>query len=319
MTAFPSNTPQPGSLGFTDNDLVRALFVTGRAPADRWSGASSVWEFRHRAAMTEAYVRSDPASRLIRSELAQDLDPSEKGYLSYSLGQALTTIFCEQVLKVDHMLHIQRYARHHDIEFGDGGERPDLFGLSGRSWVVAEAKGRSNAMESTLREKLTRQKRMVRTVNGRRPSIAVGCVAMFPAPERSMKFHTFDPEDPSPTAHEIELNEDKFMLAYYEPFLRVFESDHSLDVDDNGERASATLAGTGVTIGLASAVRERVERSAEDLREGLAEDVSEILRDIPGKQFPDGSFFETSWKGSLSLDNEAFAALPADPEQGPNA
>jgi hypothetical protein len=45
---------------------------------------------------------------------------------------------------------------HHKVTFVPGARRrPDLFGLGSRGWVVAEAKERSNAMESALVSTLT--------------------------------------------------------------------------------------------------------------------------------------------------------------------
>ncbi len=325
MFKFPSGVHHPDSLKFTEAGLIRALFFTGRASNHQWGSSTSAWEWQHRLAMTRAYVSSDPSSRLVRSKLAQSLDPSEKAYLSYFLGQALTAIFCEKVLDVTHLLHIHRYAPFHNVAFDPTtGQRPDLFGRSPAGWVVAEAKGRSNGMESKLRSKMNAQKLAVLTVNGSTPWKTVGCVAMFPAPDHVMTFSAYDPEKPSPTAQNFEIDMDRFTLAYYQPFLQLLDSDHSTDVSDDDERASATLAGTGVTIGLVADLKKRVELAVPDKPggpdkpelKGLSEAVTKILDANPGKQFPDGSFFETSWGNSLSLDSEPLAVQIRDSDQG---
>lgn len=307
MTAFPPSIPRTRTLQFTDADLAHALFVTGRAPGDATRfGMSSVWEFVHRAALVPAYVRSTAGSRLARSGLALDLDRSEKVNLSYSLGQALAAIFCEQVLSVDRMLHIDRYAQRYSVSFDPGRQRPDLFGNSPDGWVVAEAKGRSNAMESGLRRKLEDQKRMVRSISGSVPWVAVGCVAAFPPPERTMRLHAFDPDEPSKEALEIQFDRDRFALAYYEPFLRVLDLDQPLAGDDRDGGATASLPPAGVYIGLLPAVEDRVREAADGGLDGLADDLSSLLDQTTkaaDSQFRDGSYFETSWQESLTLDD----------------
>lgn len=251
-------------------------------------------------------MRSTTCSRLARSGLALDLDRSEKVSLSYSLGPALAAIFCEKVLSVDRLLHIDRYAQRYGVSFGPGRQRPDLFGDSPKGWVVAEAKGRSNAMEPGLRDKLEDQKRMVHSISGSAPWVAVGCVAEFPAPDRTLRLHAFDPDEPSKEAQEIQLNRDWFALAYYEPFLRVLELDQVTEVDDSDGGVTTTLPLAGARVGLMPAVEERVREASEGGLEGLADDLAPVLdqaREAADTQFRDGSYFETSWQESLTLDD----------------
>lgn len=307
MTAFPPDVPSVPVLRFTDADLARAIFVTGRAPADvAVHGYASCYEFIHRAALVPAYVRSTNRSRLARSGVALDLDRSEKVNLSYSLGQALTAIFCEQVLSVKRLLHIDRYSKQkpYEVSFKGGGQRPDLFGVGANGWVVAEAKGRSNAMESGLQAKLTDQKRMVLSISGIAPWVSVGCVAAFPAPDRTMWLHAFDPEDPTDDAHAIEFDKDEFALAYYEPFLRALDLDQARRGESGGDTTESTLA--GVSIGLMPAVEDRI-RSAQNGPaglDGLDQDLKEILEqpdETDGLRYPDGSLFRTSWHEEMTL------------------
>jgi hypothetical protein len=306
MEAFPRAISSVPLLEFTDSDLARALFTTGRAPGDEMTfGAASIWEFVHRASLIPAYVRAAPGARLVRSRLALDLDRSEKVSLSYSLGQALTAIFCQKVLGARHMMHVDRYEHQYGLSFGHSRQRPDLFGESGSRWIVAEAKGRSRSVESGLREKLMDQKRMVKSIRGRAPWIAVGCVAAFslPSSPEAMTLYAFDPDEDADDAVDVPLERNRFVLAYYEPFLRALDS-----VDQAGSAAGSAASlvevGAGVSIGLEASVEQRVRAAVDGAVEGLADDLSEILApldpDGPGQWFPDGSAFSTSWAESLN-------------------
>jgi hypothetical protein len=130
-SGFPAGTlARSGSLAFAAADLAHALFVTGRAPGNRASfGAASLWELFHRVSLIPAYVRLRSGGRLTRSRLAVELDRSEKVALSYALGQAMTGVFCERLLSVSHMMHVERYASRHNVVFGPTRQRPDLFGM----------------------------------------------------------------------------------------------------------------------------------------------------------------------------------------------
>lgn len=213
---------------FDESDLAHALFVTGRAPGDRMShGLTSVWEWIHRVSIIPAYIRRARTAQLFRSVLAESLDRSEKAELSYVLGQALTGIFCEQMLHVTHLMHVDRYADRWNVSFGGGRSRPDLFGPTARGdWVVAEAKGRSNAMEPGLARKLSAQKGMIRSVAGRRPAVSLGCVAHFPSLggglRAPLRVEAVDPEF-GQEAINLDVVEDSFYRAYYEPFVAAIE------------------------------------------------------------------------------------------------
>jgi len=298
----PEVVSRHGSLSFTADDLAHALFVTGRAPADRWShGAASVFEWLHRTSVVPAYVRRNTTGRLVRSRLALELDRSEKMAFSYALGQAATAIFCSEELEVSHLLHVDRYAAHHRVRFGSSRSRPDLFGPSPTGWVVAEAKGRSNAMESTLPSKLEAQKRSIKSIQGSAPAVALGCVASFPPEFGVMRVDAVDPVDNEPTAIDLDVDTDRFLLAYYAPFLA------ALDIGDRdrsgGGATVVSFGGIGVRVGLESRVHERVLRAVAGELAGLTSDLAEILATAiePGEIFRDGTVIRTSWEDAFAV------------------
>lgn len=235
--------------------------------------------------------------------LALDLDRSEKVNLSYTLGQAFAAIFCEQVLGVDRMLHVDRYCQHYNVAFGPGNERPDLFGWGSGGWVVAEAKGRSNAMESGLPGKLRSQKSIVQTINGVHPWLRVGTVSEFPPPMRVLSLRSIDPSDIAETPESWHVNDDRAVLAYYEPFLRLLDAGEGTGIADNGRLITTSLGPVGVRLRILRSVVTLVAEAATQGVIGLAEGVEEALRVTDDGVYRDGTVFETTWDDSLAQDD----------------
>jgi len=257
--AFPVNTvSSPGELRFTTDDLAHALFTTGRAPGDRAAhGAASVYEWLHRTSLIPAYIRRTYRERLVRADFALELDRSEKVAVSYALGQAMTAIFCRTQLSVSHLLHVDRYASQYGLRFGGTRQRSDLFGSAPNGWVVAEAKGRSGAASYELRQKLEQQKRSVSLIEGKRPWVAVGCVASFPRRDGSMRMDAYDPEKDGDEPVEFPVTRDRFILAYYLPFLRAVE----LGEQESGDVfSSARFENVGLRVRLPRLLADRLQR-----------------------------------------------------------
>lgn len=283
--AKSSGVPFRKTLDFSEDDLAHALFTTGRAPGDQAAyGLASVYEAIHRCSLIPAYLRRDGVGRLKRSRLALELDRSEKGALSYALGQAMTSIFCAQALGVTHLLHVDRYAVHHGLTFGSGNSRADLFGPGANGWVVAEAKGRSNNSDADLVKKLRSQKRTVKSILGLTPWVALGSVACFPDPKhRSMSVLTWDPEDEENESIDIEGTLDQFFVAYYAPILAAIATGAEVD-DESPGFVTARLDGLALTLGLrADLYRLLTNRPTSDGRK--APD-GELARLALGERYP---------------------------------
>lgn len=302
----PGMIARVGSVGFTADDLAHALFTTGRAPGDQLShGKASVWEFIHRVSVIPAYIRRDRDQHLVRSRLARELDRSEKVALSYALGQAVTGIFCQKILSIPFLMHVDRYAERYGVMFGSG-KRADLIGYdSSLGWSVAEAKGRSNSMEPGLRQKLVAKKRSVVSIEGSPPALALGCVASFPPRVPWLRIDAIDPEleEIEPTAISVDL--DRYMLAYYEPFTAAIDAGEADAGDDDAELSpvrSVRFPGLNLRVGLLGSVDQRVRRAIAGNREGLGESIlSELATSRHVTPFPDGTLIETDWEEALTV------------------
>lgn len=307
-TGFPAGVPTRGTLSFTSSDLAHALFTTGRAPGDQARhGSASFWEFVHRASLIPAYLRRASTESIYKSALAQDLDRSEKVGLSYALGQAMTAIYCRQQLGVAFLMHVDRYAGHHRVSFNLGRKRPDLFGMTASGdWIVAEAKGRSNGMESGLPATLAAQKSMIKSISGQKPAVALGCVSSFPVLYSGVwdRLHV-DVVDPPPEAEAVDIvvDLDLYWRAYYAPFVLAANAGEA--VDDRPGYVASRFPGLDLHVGLLTSIHELVVGlepiTAARIGSALAELTADDSRDRI--DLPDGTLVETSWAEALAIQD----------------
>ncbi|RVX44906.1 hypothetical protein EDD27_7673 [Nonomuraea polychroma] len=308
-TAFDASVYPSGLLTFTADHLAHALFVTGRAPGDRVRyGFASVWEWLHRTAIIPAYIRRRTVnSRLVRSSLALELDRSEKGAISYALGQAMTGVFSEQVLLVPFLMHVDRYAHRYRATFAATRKRADLFGRRASGWVVAEAKGRSGDMPSDLQDKLVAQKRSIKSIGGIPPEVAYGCVASFPKGQYSrdsLRVDAFDPIDNEVEAIDLVVDLNQFILTYYEPFMAALAFGETGESDDIF--VSALYRQFGIRLGVLRPIVNRVRQATDGELSGLYDDILQILanrEEYAPFSFLDGTTIETDWEEALALND----------------
>ena len=307
--SFPTGTiTGDGKLTFTPDDLAHALFTTGRAPAD-WSlyGVASKYEWLHRVSLIPAYVRRTYRGELMRSRLALELDRSELVGLSYALGQAITAVFCRLELSVTHLLHVDRYANHFGLQFSTR-KRADLIGCAPDGWVVAEAKGRSRSMEASLRGKLVAQKRSITSISGTPPWLALGCVASFPIRGAGLEVDVFDPDEDEFEAIDVPIDLDRYMLAYYSPFvLALNQGIIQRNAELNAQMVLGTqFPGLGLSIGLLRTIYERVLLAVNGELAGLSADIQAILG-VPTVSelglLPDGTYVVTAWAEAVATQD----------------
>lgn len=234
-----------------------------------------------------------------------ELDRSEKVAFSYALGQAVTGVFCAKILDVQFLMHVDRYCDRYGVSFGPTRKRADLFGRGPGGWVVAEAKGRSNSMEFGLEQKLVTQKRSVSTVGGHSPSLALGCVASFPPGTSALRVDAFDPTKDDLEAADFDIELDRYILAYYEPFVTAI--DFGEPDPEQGPYAVARIGGLNLRIGLLRSVVERMQE-ARGMRggaiTGLHGFVLSALRQgtaLGDRTFRDGTLLDAAWDDAISI------------------
>lgn len=222
-------------------DFVRASVSVGR---EHWvqvmrHGPHSRFEVVYRAAMVLANVQrqetSGRRSRLTRTQAYVNLDPSEKGAVSYFIAQALAKRAAEVLLGVPWLLHLAPAARHFSPTLNRRSLKcPDLLGIqhdTGNA-IAIEAKGRTHGIPSAV---LLGAKDQLENLIGVRsagsptktalirPSMRVAVATGFTRDG----IMTMQWEDPPDDAHERDATEQEcaaVLDAYYRPLVDVIIS-----------------------------------------------------------------------------------------------
>ena len=140
-------------------------------------------------------------------------------------------------------------------------------------------------------------------------------VASFPPDKRTLRVDVFDPEPGEPEPVSIDVDADRYMLAYYEPFLAAMEvgvPDLATERGVGGEVEIevARLESVGIRVGLLADIAVLVRRAREAETSGLADSVVQVL-DRPTNQsvFADGTLVETDWDIALATEDRDTGAL----------
>jgi len=282
--------PSSGLLSLTWSDLAHALFVTGRAPGDEATYPRlALYEWLHRVAIVPAYL-SERGGRVMRTPLADSLDRSEKVNLSYALGQAGTGLFCRQRLGVTRLMHVDRYASAHNVSFGPTRRRPDLFGSCSSGWVVAEAKGRSNNVDAQLPVTLQQQKGAIRSIGGRTPAVALGCITFFETRLREMQVLAVDPP-PDKEGVDLDVDPERFLYAYYGALLAAIGPGQQ-SIRDDGEYVMAPDLPGALALGLRRSIFDAVVEARRSGERRLVADEETLTEAMQGGQHGDGTVVE---------------------------
>lgn len=179
--------------------------------------------------MTNLEVRR---GNICRNFIFDSYVSDKKRIVVYNLGMAFAKLYSERIFEIANLVHVEFLKKRDAIELlkpqgGKRGKEPDLVGvdLAGH-WHVFEAKGVSGA-ESQLAGKIGEAKKQmmqVLSIHGALPETRSAC-ATFIGSHRVMSVIA-DP--PSDVETNIEISREKYLAAYYSPFLDVQRSNVGL-------------------------------------------------------------------------------------------
>jgi hypothetical protein len=135
--------PKSGSHYVTPARLAWAAATVGYSPyGPTTSRRISNLEIQWRTAMVRASL--SPQGRHFRcTDSYRRLDSSEKGALSFFLGQAQAKLFAHDMFRVFRLVHYDKYLEH--LKTTRSKTRPDFIGFRhGGTAIAVEAKGRSD-------------------------------------------------------------------------------------------------------------------------------------------------------------------------------
>lgn len=225
---FPRRVPVSGRLTFDWDDLLWAAITVGRPSRYHvfQHGQSSIYEFLMRLSLVKMavygpYVRNSP---LVRTDAFINLDPTEKGMITYFLGMATCKLFADRLLGVPWLLHIDVFGAQfatHTL----GRSRPDLIGRdkNGR-WLGFECKGRSGPPSSRAKGEAKVQAGRIHSVGGAPPVMNVAAHTYFQS-SGELGFYWQDPEPDfgSEAPVKIDTSDGEFVARYYRPFADLLE------------------------------------------------------------------------------------------------
>lgn len=202
--AFPASVRfgGNGTLRFSWDDIIAAAVTVGRPPARSLfiHGHASLYEALFRLSLVRMAVtgRRSLPSALWRTNALINLDPTEKGMVTYMLGMVACKLFAEKLLDTPWLLHLDVFRGQLSPGLLEGRSRPDLVGQSVTGdWYAFECKGRSSVPDQGAYEKAKSQAQRLISVDGQNCSLQIGAITYF-EPDDQLYFHWRDPVPVSP-------------------------------------------------------------------------------------------------------------------------
>jgi len=208
------------------HDLVWAAITVGKKNKNQITkhGIYSVYEIINRSTLIWTSLKSD-SSNLVKTDLYKDMDPTEKVFISFSLGMMVSKLFSEKLLNVPWLEHVSNFSGTLKI-YGKTKSRPDLIGRNKRGeYVIVEAKGRTNTFDSAAQLKAKSQSKVIASIGGMKPILKVASQSYF---KNFLKVCFEDPEGIDEQSIDLEISEDDFFRSYYGQFSSLTENDLSL-------------------------------------------------------------------------------------------
>jgi len=250
-------------------DITRAMLTIGYASRWRAIQNTGFWRALQMYSMMRGYLDHN----LSTTRYFRNLEQSEKGGMSFLLGQAFTYWFAQNHMGVSYVVHV-RGAREiwtpatssMAMKRGAGPlkprARPDFIGRSVGQYHVFESKGRSNRLSRNLMAGALSQASMITSINGQTPETRVAACFSFLA--SGVRGHVIDPPA-APAALSLEFDDvtaaEKTYAFFLQPHFR--------------ESASELVSGfTCVDLGngLIFGVDSKVMLTLDDLRSTFREE-----------------------------------------------
>lgn len=202
---------------FTDwHEIIWAAITVGKRNTRHITkhGIYSTYEIINRAMLIWTSLKLE-SNFLQKTNIYKEMDPTEKVFISFSLGMAMSKLLACKLLGVHWLQHVA-YVNKHISTRKKTRSRPDLIGLNKRQeFVVFEAKGRSNKYDDAAQITAKNQTKVISKINGKYPILRVACQSYF---DEYLKVYIQDPEDISVNSLEVETDLNHYLKGYYSLF-----------------------------------------------------------------------------------------------------
>ena len=162
--------------------------------------------------------RAVRGSRLYRTDAYKQLDPTEKGGVSYFLGMTFCKLFSSRLLATPWLLHLDVFGAQIGATVLRGRSRPDLVGQSDSTslWHGFECKGRASPPNSADKAKAKAQAQRLVSVGGAACELHIGTFTYFKGDK--VQFYWGDPREPKGKPIELP-SPGGAWREYYAPFM----------------------------------------------------------------------------------------------------
>ncbi len=203
-------------------DMIWAAVTVGRRTwADVMAhSVYSYFEAIYRICILRANLRTQAGGFFARSSAYNNLDPSEKGAVSYFIGLTLGKFLCEQVLDAPWMMHLDVYRTRLFPSIIHPGGKPDLVGEDlQRRWIVCEAKGRTGRFDLEGLRRAKEQTTYISRIAGQVPFLRVAMLSYFS--KRRLSAYFVDPDEVSQRPSRLMISHSRLIRDYYEPIVSI--------------------------------------------------------------------------------------------------
>lgn len=256
--------------------LVWAATTIGTTPFGPRLHAGRALEVQWRSAMMRASIEPRPV-HYRRSDRYARLDPSEKGAVSFFLGQAQAKVFAHDFFRVSRFVHYDAYLAYHGRS--RRRTRPDFVGFCGQHLAIAaEAKGRSQSFDDSL------------ITNAKKQAVSLPGIAGYPTPTTYVHVAYFDRdrwcaylEDPPRSRRKEEVNPADLTLAYYLPIvnaIRTREPRTSMLQDAMGSYLRAYFAEVDMHLSVRADIAALVPTDEAAAREAAVDRTAGLLYEL---------------------------------------
>jgi hypothetical protein len=248
----------PGELKVSSEELCWAAVTVGRRnwPDVTKHGLYSLFEIQWRITMLWANLVEMADGQLAKSDAFHNLDPSEKGSVSFFIGNTIAKLVTERLFDVSWLLHFDVYKNQLNPDLRLKG-KPDFVGLdSSLSWIIMEAKGRTNSATSKLMDDSKYQTRCLRKINDDLPSLRTAVASYFTS--NCLRVWLRDPNSATENAEDIELDPKILLTEYYKPFTHLYKKAINIEQQtiENSSFNIIDIEGLSAKIGIRKEIYE---------------------------------------------------------------
>jgi len=218
---YPANT-----MDVSWFDLVWAALTVGKAPKDSIFPHGLHSAFDAVARIANLHATLNPSENNIffyKTKHYEEMEKSEKGYVSYSHGMMLAKLAATKLFGIPWLQHLESFEndKFNCVTYRPvkSKSRPDLIGIridgGTEKYSVFEAKGRSNYLCKITLKKANEQARMIAQINGCDPEYRIATESYYSG--KYLQLALQDPDDFEIEAYALKINPQLYFASYYSP------------------------------------------------------------------------------------------------------